>query len=100
LECSFDLECVDALLRHLEGEPWRALDRDLAKAEIFVVKDLGAAVLGHVSVQLYDLGYVADGQFAAFVRRLFRIFTNRSTASMSWTLPRRSLRLRLVNIQI
>ena len=32
--------------------------------------------------------------------RLLRIFTNRSVALMSWTLPRRSLRLRLVTTQM
>ena len=67
LERSFDLDCVYALRRHLEGEPQRTLDRDLAEAEIFVVEDLGATVLGHVSVQLHDLDDVAIRQLLTLV---------------------------------
>ena len=51
LEGAFFLESRDALRRHLKGEPQRALDRDLVVAEIGVVEELEAAVLGQVAVQ-------------------------------------------------
>ena len=103
LERRFLLQPLDPLRRHLEVQPQRSLDRDLPVAEVAVVEDLGAAILGHVAVELDDLGDVrllVRTARSACCRGSSASSTKRSVALISWILPRRSLRLRLVSTQM